>query len=112
MTATYYDLPVVKAAPWKWYVPAYFYLGGLAGAASTMGYEGIAALAEGTGAACLIADLGKPARFIYMMRVFRPTSPMNMGTWILSAATASTGVALLAPNPVTRVTSAVFAIRL
>jgi hypothetical protein len=107
MTATYYDLPVVKAAPWKWYVPTYFYLGGLAGAASTLGYEGIAAAAEGTGAACLIADLGKPMRFIYMMRVFRPTSPMNMGTWILSAATASTGASLLVPHPVTRVASAV-----
>ena len=103
---TYYDLPVVKAAPWKWYVPTYFYLGGLAGAASTLGLDRIAALAEGAGATCLIADLGKPARFIYMMRVFRPTSPMNMGTWILSAATASTGISLLAPNRVTRVTGA------
>ncbi|HSN30125.1 MAG TPA: hypothetical protein VLT45_27750 [Kofleriaceae bacterium] len=106
-TGTYYDLPVVKAAPWKWYVPTYFYLGGLAGAASTMGLERIAAAAEGAGAACLIADLGKPMRFIYMMRVFRPTSPMNMGTWILSAATATTGLSLWAPNKVTRVASAV-----
>ena len=40
-------------------------------------------------------DLGKPARFIYMFRVFRPTSPMNVGTWILSAASASSGLALI-----------------
>jgi formate-dependent nitrite reductase membrane component NrfD len=36
-------------------------------------------------AALLIADLGRPARFINMLRVFRPSSPMNVGTWILSS---------------------------
>jgi hypothetical protein len=41
------------------------------------------------GAAFLIHDLGRPSRFLYMLRVFRPTSPMNMGTWILSAAAPS-----------------------
>lgn len=106
---TYYDLPVVKAAPWKWYVPAYFYAGGLGGAAATLALAAhdsrearrlhwIASIAEGTGAALLIADLGKPQRFLNMMRVFRPTSPMNMGTWILSLASASGGLALLKPN--------------
>jgi Polysulphide reductase, NrfD len=106
---TYYDLPVVKAAPWKWYIPAYFYAGGLAGAAATLAaaaelareprlahrLQWIASIGEASGAACLIADLGKPARFHHMMRVFRPTSPMNLGTWILSAAGASGGFALL-----------------
>src|SRR5262245_41320245 len=33
---TYYDLPVIKAAPWKWYIPAYFYVSGLAGAAASL----------------------------------------------------------------------------
>ena len=107
---TYYDLPVVKTPPWKWYIPTYFYAGGLAGAASTLAAAAtlggrprvarrlhwIAAIGEAAGAACLIADLGRPARFIYMLRVFRPTSPMNIGTWILSAAGASSGLALLA----------------
>jgi len=107
---TYYDLPVVKAPPWKWYIPAYFYAGGLAGAAGTLAAAAelarqrrlayrlhcIALLGEAAGAACLIADLGKPARFHYMLRVFRPTSPMNLGTWILSAAGASGALALLA----------------
>ncbi len=106
---TYYDLPVVKAPPWKWYVPAYFYAGGLAGAAGTLAAAAelvrerrfarrlhwIALLGEAAGAACLIADLGKPARFHYMLRVFRPTSPMNLGTWILSAAGSSGALALL-----------------
>jgi formate-dependent nitrite reductase membrane component NrfD len=32
----------------------------------------------------LIADLGRPSRFVNMLRVFRPTSPMNMGSWLLA----------------------------
>ena len=106
---TYYGLPVIKAAPWRWYVPAYFYLGGVAGAAATLATAAelardphlarrlrwIASLGEASGAVCLIADLGMPARFHHMMRVFRPTSPMNIGTWILSAASVSGGLALL-----------------
>ncbi|MCA1845794.1 MAG: polysulfide reductase NrfD, partial [Actinobacteria bacterium] len=32
----------------------------------------------------LIADLGRPSRFANMLRVVRPTSPMNMGAWLLS----------------------------
>jgi formate-dependent nitrite reductase membrane component NrfD len=102
----YYDLPVVKAAPWKWFVPAYFYAGGVAGAASLL--NGAALLAgnrelarklrwiafagEVVGAGLLVADLGKPSRFHHMMRVVRPTSPMNVGTWILGA---SSGIGAL-----------------
>ncbi|HVV82999.1 MAG TPA: NrfD/PsrC family molybdoenzyme membrane anchor subunit [Kofleriaceae bacterium] len=106
---TYYDLPVVKAAPWKGFIPAYFYLGGLAGAAATLAAAAelagdharardlhwIAALGDAAGAVCLVADLGRPSRFHYMMRVFRPTSPMNLGTWILSGAAFTGGLALL-----------------
>ena len=32
----------------------------------------------------LITDLGRPARFLNMLRVFKVTSPMSVGTWILS----------------------------
>jgi formate-dependent nitrite reductase membrane component NrfD len=109
---TYYDLPAIKPAPWKWYIPTYFHAGGLAGAAASLAgalrlaggprtdtlerrLHWIAVLGEATGGALLIADLGRPARFHHMMRVFRPTSPMNMGTWILMAASASGGLALL-----------------
>jgi len=31
----------------------------------------------------LIADLGQPARFHHMLRVFKPSSPMNLGAWTL-----------------------------
>jgi formate-dependent nitrite reductase membrane component NrfD len=106
---TYYDLPVVKSPPWKWYVPAYFYAGGLAGAAAVLaGVDELAGrhrdlghrlrwlsiLGEAAGGALLIADLGRPERFHHMLRVFRPTSPMNLGTWILSGAGASSALGL------------------
>jgi formate-dependent nitrite reductase membrane component NrfD len=107
---TYYDLPVVKAPPWKWYVPAYFYAGGMAGAAASLAgaaelvgaafplerqLRWISLLGEATGAALLIADLGRPSRFHHMLRVFRPSSPMNVGTWILSSASATSALGLL-----------------
>ncbi|HEY0482451.1 MAG TPA: NrfD/PsrC family molybdoenzyme membrane anchor subunit [Kofleriaceae bacterium] len=109
---TYYDLPVVKAAPWKWYVPAYFHAGGVAGAAASLAgaiqlsrdprlraLEGrlhwLAVLGEAAGGALLIADLGRPSRFHHMMRVLRPSSPMNLGTWILSAAGTTGALALV-----------------
>lgn len=111
---TYYDLPVVKAPPWRWYIPAYFYAGGVAGAAATLGgalelvattrpelrlahrLHWISMLGEAAGSALLIADLGRPARFHHMLRVIRPTSPMNVGTWILSTAGATSGLSALA----------------
>jgi hypothetical protein len=98
---TYYGVPALKEPVWKWYIPTYFYVGGVAGAAAAAGaaaqlfdrrgMEGvwrparpIAACGAVLSAALLIADLGRPARFVNMLRVFRPSSPMNMGTWILS----------------------------
>lgn len=104
---TYYDLPVVKAAPWKWYVPAYFYAGGVAGAASVLhaatkqpALKWIALAGEAIGGGLLIADLGKPSRFHHMLMAARPTSPMSMGTWILSAAGLTSAIALVKPLPV------------
>jgi len=33
---------------------------------------------------CLVFDLGDPLRFHHMLRVFKPTSPMSLGTWCLT----------------------------
>lgn len=96
---SYYGQPVIKPPVWTWEVPAYFFTGGVAGVSSLValgakvaGDEDLArrAAALGAGAAAtspalLISDLGRPARFHHMLRVFRPTSPMNVGSWILSA---------------------------
>lgn len=97
---SYYGQPVINSPVWKpMQIGGYFFLGGLAGGSSLL-----AAGAEATGRpalarvskvaasgatslslAALIADLGRPGRFLNMLRVFRPTSPMNMGSWLLTA---------------------------
>lgn len=33
---------------------------------------------------CLVSDLGDPLRFHHMLRIFKPTSPMSLGTWCLT----------------------------
>ena len=114
---SYYGRPVVKASPWKYDIPAYFFLGGL-GAGSALLAAGadltgrrelrrvmrIGALAGATaGTAALIRDLGKPSRFLNMLRVAKPTSPMSVGTWVLVAFGSTAGIAataeLVAPLP-------------
>jgi len=99
---SYYGLPMLKEPVWKWQIPTYFYVGGLAGASAALGLAAarvrgpefrplcertrlIAAGGAVASSVLLIWDLGRPSRFINMMRVFRPTSPMNLGTWILGA---------------------------
>jgi formate-dependent nitrite reductase membrane component NrfD len=101
---TYYDRPLLKAPVWKlYYIPTYYYVGGLAGASLALGAAAqldrsaelnrmirrchwIGIIGSTIGAALLIADLGRPMRFLFMLRVFRPTSAMNLGAWVLAVA--------------------------
>jgi hypothetical protein len=110
---TYYDRPAIKEPVWKWYVPAYFYAGGVSGAAAVLGAAAqtlgrgrmrglvkrsrwLAAVGGAAGTAFLVADLGRPERFLNMLRVFRPTSPMSVGSFVLSTETPlAAGAALL-----------------
>jgi formate-dependent nitrite reductase membrane component NrfD len=41
----------------------------------------------------LVADLGRPERFHHMLRVAKPSSPMSVGTWILTAYGPGAGLA-------------------
>jgi formate-dependent nitrite reductase membrane component NrfD len=111
---TYYERPVLKEPVWIWSVPLYFYVGGTAGAAAVLaaaaralgGHEmrglvkrarWVAAVGGGVGSLLLVHDLGRPERFLNMLRVFRPSSPMSVGSWVLAgAASATAGSALLA----------------
>src|SRR5713101_3282784 len=94
----YYGLPLLKQPPWTWEIPLYFFVGGAAGAAAVVGaiadYTGadrklvrdarwIAAAGSVLSPALLIADLGRPSRFLNMLRVFKPQSPMSVGVWTL-----------------------------
>ncbi|AXH96547.1 NrfD/PsrC family molybdoenzyme membrane anchor subunit [Ornithinimicrobium avium] len=103
----YYGQAVIKPVPWKHEIPAYLFVGGIAGAsgliaagASATGrhtlrrnsrYTAIATVA--LSGAALVADLGRPERFLNMLRTVKLTSPMSVGTWILSGYAAFAGVA-------------------
>jgi formate-dependent nitrite reductase membrane component NrfD len=107
---SYYGRPVVKAAPWGHYVAAYLFLGGVAGGSAVLGAGAqlterallrrncrLAALASvGLGAAFLVRDLGRPERFVNMLRVIKLTSPMSLGSWILTVFSAGASVAAAA----------------
>lgn len=104
---SYHGQPILKQPVWTWEIPSYFFGGGLAGASAGLaflsgarGNEVLArrAWATALGAiavspALLTSDLGRPARFINMLRMFKPTSPMSVGSWILSGSGASTALA-------------------
>ncbi|HET7478399.1 MAG TPA: NrfD/PsrC family molybdoenzyme membrane anchor subunit [Rubrobacteraceae bacterium] len=104
---SYYGRPVLKEPVWSREIPWYFFSGGLAGASASLAaaarLAGNVELARRArlvvlaGAAVspvlLISDLGKPERFYNMLRVIKPTSPMSVGTWILSAFGTSVGIA-------------------
>ena len=98
-SGSYYGRPIIKAPVWKHDITAYLFTGGLAAGSSLLAagadLTGRPALRRGcrltslaalsASAAFLIHDLGRPSRFANMLRVFKPTSPMSMGTWILTA---------------------------
>jgi formate-dependent nitrite reductase membrane component NrfD len=95
---TYYDAPVLQDPVWKADIAWYLFTGGLAGGSSILAAAGdlagdaavartarLAALGGiGVSPYFLIKDLGVPKRFPNMLRVFRPTSPMNVGSWLLA----------------------------
>ncbi|OBI76438.1 NrfD/PsrC family molybdoenzyme membrane anchor subunit [Mycobacterium asiaticum] len=104
---SYYGRPVVKPAPWGHEVGAYLFLGGVAGGSGLLAAGAqltgrptlrrnarLSALgAVALGAAALVKDLGRPERFVNMLRTVKLTSPMSLGSWILSAFSAGAGVA-------------------
>ena len=97
---SYYGKPIIKEPPWGARdVGGYLFFGGLAGASSVLaGFAQAAgnhkqakaskiaaAGAIGLSGVALVADLGRPERFLNMLRVFKPTSPMSVGSWLISA---------------------------
>jgi hypothetical protein len=102
--------PVINAPVWTWEVPLYFWFGGVAAGSSFVslacdlgGDRRSAAIARKVALAAvlpapplLIADLGRPARFLNMLRIFKPRSPMNLGAWSLVAFSALAGSAVAA----------------
>lgn len=95
----YYGQPLLKEPVWTWEVPAYFFVGGAAGAAAVLAAAAqlvggreelvrdarwVAAAGAALSTPLLIADLGRPDRFLNMLRVFKLRSPMSVGAWTLA----------------------------
>ncbi len=109
---TYYDHPVLQKPHWKWEVVTYFFIGGMAAASSALAalaasggdpddallvrnarYSALAgALASG---ALLVKDLGRPERFLNMLRIVKLKSPMSVGVYALSVFSMNAGVRAL-----------------
>ena len=100
MSRSYYGRPVIKETIWgSPEVPGYLFLGGLAGASSMLagfahasGHHELARVSKtaATGAialsaVALVKDLGRPGRFLNMLRVVKVTSPMSVGTWLITS---------------------------
>ena len=113
----YYGLPLLKAPVWTWEIPLYFFVGGVAGVSASLalvaqlyGNEAslvrsalwVALIGAAVCPAFLIADLGKPGRFLAMLRVAKIQSPMSVGVWILVAFSGCTLVALVAKELMVR----------
>jgi hypothetical protein len=105
---SYYGRPILKVTRWREpHLPAYLFLGELSGAAAVLGVAAaaarrpglvragrlVAAAAAAGGAAFLTAELGRPERFLNMLRVAKPTSPMSMGSWLLVSHSGLTALA-------------------
>ena len=120
----YYDLPLLKPPVWTWEVPAYFFVGGAAGAAAVLGAAAqlsgadeelvrdarwIALIGAGLSGPLLISDLGRPERFLNMLRVFKPQSPMSVGVWTLTAFGGAAAGAVILPGKTLRGLSAIAA---
>lgn len=107
---SYYGKPVLNQPVWESPdIPGYLFLGGLAGGASLLaagaditGREALgrvskagAFAAGGMSLVTLIHHLGRRTRFLHMLRVFKVTSPMSVGSWLLAGYVPATGVAAL-----------------
>ena len=91
--------PVLQSPVWTWEVPLYFWFGGAAAGSSFVALacdlagdhrsartaRKVALAALMPSPPLLVMDLGRPERFLNMLRVFKPRSPMSMGAWALSA---------------------------
>jgi formate-dependent nitrite reductase membrane component NrfD len=106
----YYGQPVVRSPVWTWEIPIYFFVGGAGGMSALIASAAaafhqvdlartsilISVFAVIISPILLTLDLGRPTRFINMLRVFKPQSAMSMGAWILVAYSTCTVPAFIA----------------
>jgi protein NrfD len=110
---TYHDRPAIKPSPYGWLVWSYIYVAGLSGGAQLIATIAnltarprlrsvvrsgryLAVGGSAIGAILLIADLHTPQRWYNMMRIFRRTSPMSIGSYVLTLFGISSAIAAAA----------------
>lgn len=108
----YRDVPILKQPTWNHEVAAYFFFGGISAGSALIGsiaevvggerHKELARTAHYVSLAALlpcppllIDDLGTPSRFHHMLRIFKPSSPMNLGSWALTVHGAGATVTVL-----------------
>jgi hypothetical protein len=107
----YYQQPLLKQPQWTPLIPLYFFVGGASGSLGVIGSladllgadaelarkaRHMATAGTAISSVLLIADLGRPSRFLNMLRVFKPQSAMSVGSWVLSGFAASAATSTLA----------------
>jgi hypothetical protein len=109
VTDSYYGRAVIKEPTWTWEIPIYLFTGGLGGASSLLSAVArvarnerlaktslyLGAAGDVVSAPLLVADLGRPERFLHMLRVVKVTSPMSVGSWILAVSGGASSTAAL-----------------
>ena len=119
----YYDISLLQAPVWKWEIAWYFFLGGISGGSYILGrladrfgggryhdlskwahYVSLGALLPSP--PLLIVDLGDPKRFHHMLRIFKPSTPMNLGTYLLTGHSATCTAEAVRQFTVNRMTTA------
>jgi hypothetical protein len=113
----YYGNPLLKPPVWTWQVPLYFFAGGVSGAAANIAFVAhvlgresslvraalwVGLLGAVASSPLLIADLGRPSRFLNMLRVFKLRSPMSVGAWTLAAFSSAVGLAVICQEIILR----------
>jgi protein NrfD len=119
---SYYGRPAIKPTHYGWLIAGYLFVGGIAGAsqilaavADLFGYRGVTRAGRYVALAgalmspvLLIRDLHTPRRWYNMLRIFRPTSPMSIGSWVLTGFGTLSGLAALCQMLGARVMGRVF----
>jgi len=106
---SYHGNPVLKQPTWTWQIPLYFFVGGVAGTSALIAMVAhlfgnpelvraalwIAFAGALISPPLLIADLGRPARFLNMLRVFKLRSAMSVGAWTLVGFSSAIGLSVV-----------------
>jgi formate-dependent nitrite reductase membrane component NrfD len=111
MPPTYYDRPLLKMPHWNWQIATYLFTGGLMGGLGLIqllvdprddserklrhSVRITAFLLAAANPAILITHLGKPERFLNMLRIVKFKSPMSLGVWGLVLYSGAAGANML-----------------